>query len=308
MKLSGINTKKSVSSKYTVAVILMMHLGFAYTASSQNEINVMNDPHPNIGNLMNNNININVMPRNPNLQNYPSTGPNGSGNINPPVIIQAPVIQNPLPARLAIATPPPVQTAKPAINPPKKTTPVVRAPKPQPKPTSRVAAYKPKPAAPKNITTKKITPVRKPASPVLAVARPKPVTPKKIVPKQKPAPVQPAVAILPKPLVVEAPVVQQNEDHSTISAPQVITASQTSLIPNAPLLVKTAALPEIKTSEKSIAGRSESSTGSQRAYASHKSKHKSMKHLRYAANKKINQLFAKNRKHKIDPARCFVWK
>ena len=307
MKLSG-NTQKSAISKYVLAATLMMHLGFAYTAASQNEINVMDDPHPNIGNLINNNININVMPRNPNIGGHPPTGPNGSGGIKTPVIIPVP-INNPSPALVA-ANPQAIQTAKPVINTPKKTTPVVRTPKPQPKPTSRVAAYKPKPMVPKNtaqvIATKKTAPVRKPVKPVLAtITRPKPVTPKKTTKKQKPVVVQAPVAIQ-KPPIIEAPMIQQNEEYASVSSPQVIIASPTNIqIPNAPLLVKTAVLPAVMINERST-GKIESSGVSKRV--SYKSKHKSMKQLRYATNKKINKLFAKTRKNKIDPARCFVWK
>lgn len=44
------------------------------------------------------------------------------------------------------------------------------------------------------------------------------------------------------------------------------------------------------------------------AHHSSKSKRNSLSHFRYSTGKKFQRLFAKTKKNKFDPAKCFVWK
>lgn len=280
-------------SKNILKGICLMQLGFATTGSAQSNLNILED-----NNVINNthplhsNININV-----------PTGPNGLGNINITPVIPArvinvvpPVISNPPPKPQVTVTTRPVVTQA-AVQ--RKSTTVARSTKPK----AVVSNYKPKPVVPKTSSVaRRPVPVIKPASQVTASAtKPKPVV------QRKPAVVTPTQTEN-KPVVaaIQAVVIPEEKNDNAEATPLQNTTPINNVITKVPLQEKTTTAPVVKTLERSVSISSGGSGLSKKSV--HKSKHKSMKHLRYATNKKIMKLFAKTRKHKIDPARCFVWK
>lgn len=71
----------------------------------------------------------------------------------------------------------------------------------------------------------------------------------------------------------------------------------------------------VNSSEQSSSRRRSASAGSispagsgKSSYHSSKSKRHSLSHFRYTTGKKFQRLFARNKKIKFDPAKCFVWK
>ncbi|MES2133201.1 MAG: hypothetical protein V4506_12720 [Bacteroidota bacterium] len=69
--------------------------------------------------------------------------------------------------------------------------------------------------------------------------------------------------------------------------------------------------PVVASSRESSSRRSVNSVSSSSSKSSHsssKSKRSSLKHFRYTTGKKFQKFFAKNKKNKFDPTKCFVWK
>ncbi len=292
MKLSETKKQNTAAYKNILAGIFIIHSGLLYEAKAQNLMNGGLGPHPNLGNVLDNTIALNNS--HPNLNNVsvniarvtaPPIIDNSHPNIgNPPAII------NNGPGRIVAANV--IQKAQP-----KQVKKVVAATTKKPAPVYKPGITKPGPAA-------------KPANKTVALNHnPKPTAPKKIKPKPTPTPV--AVTFNNTFIEPQLPVSLSNISANQNMADNNSLVSNTfeNITSNSPQQMDNNNSPVLKTVEKSVrmaAVASGSSKKSSRAIS--KSKHNTLTHFRYVTNKKIARLFAKNKRNKIDPARCFVWK
>ena len=186
----------------------------------------------------------------------------------------------------------------------------------QPSQSFNVAVIKKKTPSP--VKKAKVTPIHKPQTKVITKPINKQVSvnykPKPIVKPKKQLPLpQKKASVTTAPVNKPVLIVQQ-----PINKPIVNELSNVSVNPTQRVIIENtvvAALPVqtsnqliVKPNEEKVYASSGSSGSSKKAtnhfYAS---KRKTINHFRCSTNKKIAKLFARNKKMKIDPAKCFAW-
>ena len=248
-------TFKTLALKKTVkpfALIIIWQLEFSQHIVAQNNINVINVPHPNLGNLINVNL-INDLDQMPLINNGPNNNTQFSQSINVSSIKKKTVS----PVKKANATP----------------------------------IYKPK-AKPANTTSNKQLAVNNKPKPILKSKKP-------LVLPQKKASV--TAASLNKPVIE----IQQSKDKPTINEVRNVFTNPKQVVITENTIIATPAIQSrnefnIKSNVgKALTLSRSTNKTNHHAYAS---KCKKIQHFRYATNKKIAKLFARNKKNKIDLA------
>lgn len=258
-------TFKTLALKKTVkpcalALIIMWQLGFSQQTVAQNNINninVINIPHPNLGNLINVNIN-NDFDQMPLINNGPNNNSQFSQSINVAVIK-------------------------------KKTVSLVKM-------ANTAPIYKPK-AKPANTTSNKQLAVNNKSKSIAKPKKPLPLP-------QKKAPV--TTASVTKPVIeiqqpIDKPTV--NEVKNVLSNPKQVVVTENTIIATPPIQSRNEVNIKSSVGKALTLNRNINKTN----HHVNASKRKKINHFRYSTNKKIAKLFARNKKNKMDLAKCFAW-
>ena len=274
---------------FTPLILLGLLLTFQTGKAQEQNINVNN-----FNSNVNVNVRINPSPNNTRNINVviPTQGPNGIGpspsfnniidngtevNIGGPNVrgyVQAVIPKQTLTSQVA--------------NKPKTTRPkVVQTARPKPVVASSTAVQRPKPKP--KVTTTSIAPrrvVKRPAVPVTVA----PVVAAPAAPQVQAPVSNPVIGTGNESVVVQ----QEMNDDDVIAQPDAM--------PN----VMSNSLSNVRANVSAPAS-SAASGGSGSSGKSHRSGRKKHGSFSYNANKKLQKLFAQNRKGKFDPAKCFVW-
>lgn len=260
-------TFKPLALKKTVkpcalALVIIWQLEFSQQAVAQNNINninVINVPHPNLGNLINVNIN-NDFDQMPMINNGSNSNSQFSQSINVAVIKKKTVS----PVKMANTAPIYKPKAKPANTTSNKQLAVNNKPKPKPIANPKKPLPLPQKKAP--VTTASIT------KPVIEIQQP-----------------------------IDKPTV--NEVKNVLSNAKQVVITENTIIAPPPIQSRNEV--NIKSSVgKALTLNRNTNKTNHRVNAS---KRKKINHFRYSTNKKIAKLFARNKKNKMDLAKCFAW-
>lgn len=258
-------TFKTLAVKKTVkpcalALVIIWQLGFSQHTLAQNNINninVINVPHPNLGNLINVNIN-NDFEQMPMINNGPNNNSQFSQSINVAVIKKKTVS----PVKMANAAP----------------------------------IYKPK-AKPANTTSNKQLAVNNKPKPIVKPKKPLPLPQKKALV---------TTASITKPVIeIQQPIDKPtaNEVKNVLSSPKQALLTENTIIAPPPIQSSNEFNSKSNVGKALTLNRNRNKTN----HRVNASKRKKINHFRYSTNKKIAKLFARNKKNKMDLAKCFAW-
>jgi hypothetical protein len=285
----------------TPLILLGLLLTFQTGKAQEQNINVNN-----FNSNVNVNVRINPSPNNTRNINVviPTQGPNGIGPS--PSFNQINVIDNGTEENIGgpnvrgyVPAVIPKQTLTTQVaNKPKTTKPkVVQTARPKPVVASSTAVQRPKPKP--KVTTTSIAPrrtVARPAVPVTAV----PVVAPPAAPQVQAPVSNPVIGTGNEQVVVQ----QEMNDDDVIAQPDAMPNVMSNSLSNVRANVPAPAGSAVSSS---AVRRSAASGGSGSSGKSHRSGRKKHGSFSYNANKKLQKLFAQNRKGKFDPAKCFVW-